>query len=205
MGCAVLVLLVCASLAGGYWYVRRWAASSVDFVEPLPPPPPSERVDSPTPVREPLPREAGQAGFESGEMADPNAGEPSPALEQMADEEQVASDEVPGSILEQMDQMLPGAGLSDDVSRTIRGQLPAIQRCYERQLANDPTLHGTVRVEFAIQEGGGVSNARAASNDSGSDALATCVVDIVNALSFYPGPVGGSVVYMYPFVFAPNA
>ena len=36
------------------------------------------------------------------------------------------------------------------------------------------------------------------------DGLASCVARTVNSFRFTPGPVGGSVDFRYPFVFAPQ-
>ncbi|MEM1416868.1 MAG: AgmX/PglI C-terminal domain-containing protein, partial [Myxococcota bacterium] len=90
------------------------------------------------------------------------------------------------------------------VSRTIRGRIRAIQRCYETQLGRNPTLAGTVRVRFTVTERGTVSGARTVENTTNDAALAACVAQRIGRLRFHPGPVGGSVDFAYPFVFAPQ-
>ena len=86
------------------------------------------------------------------------------------------------------------------VAMRIRGEATRIKRCYERELARDPTLRGTVRVEFTIMPDGQVVAVNATEN-SVSPVVGECVVEVLDALTFSPGPVGGSVRYRFPFVF----
>jgi TonB family protein len=99
-----------------------------------------------------------------------------------------------------------GSGIFDPqiVVRQIRARLRAIQRCYERELRNNPTLAGRVMVRFTIQPTGTVSGAQATENSTGSPAVAACVVSTIRRFRFNPGPEGGSVSFAYPFVFAPQ-
>ena len=99
-----------------------------------------------------------------------------------------------------------GAGVFDhnEVTRMIRRNIRAIQRCYERELRNNPTLAGRVLVRFTIQPTGTVSGATAQENTTGSPAVASCVVSTIRRFRFREGPDGGSVSYAYPFVFAPQ-
>lgn len=90
------------------------------------------------------------------------------------------------------------------VAGTIRRRIRAIQRCYERELRNNPTLSGRVLVRFTIVPAGTISSATATENTTGSDAVARCVVSTIRRFRFNPGPDGGSVTYAYPFVFAPQ-
>lgn len=99
-----------------------------------------------------------------------------------------------------------GAGVFDSnlVVRQLRLRQSAIQRCYERELRNNPTLAGRVVARFSIQPTGTVSGASATENTTGSPAVATCVLNVVRGLRFNPGPDGGAVTYSFPFVFAPQ-
>lgn len=99
-----------------------------------------------------------------------------------------------------------GAGAFDSnlVVRALRLRQSAIQRCYERELRNNPTLNGRVVARFTIQETGTVSGASATENTTGSPAVASCVINVVRGLRFNPGPEGGPVTYSFPFVFAPQ-
>ena len=99
-----------------------------------------------------------------------------------------------------------GAGDFDQsvVVRMITTRRSAIQACYERELRQNPTLQGRVAIAMTIQESGSVSGVRAAENSTGSDAVASCVVRVVQGFRFNPGPEGGSVSYTFPFVFEPQ-
>ena len=99
-----------------------------------------------------------------------------------------------------------GAGDFDQsvVVRMITTRRSAIQACYERELRQNPTLQGRVAIAMTIQESGSVSGVRAAENTTGSDAVASCVVRVVQGFRFNPGPDGGSVSYTFPFVFEPQ-
>ena len=90
------------------------------------------------------------------------------------------------------------------VVRLIQSRRSAIQACYERELRQNPTLQGRVAVAMTIQVSGSVSGVRAAENSTGSDAVANCVVRVVQGFRFNPGPEGGSVSYTFPFVFEPQ-
>ena len=102
------------------------------------------------------------------------------------------------------DESGSGAFDSSIVVGQIRRRLRAIQRCYERELRNNPTLNGRVLVRFTIQPAGSVSGASATENTTGSPAVAQCVVNTIRRFRFTPGPEGGSVTFAYPFVFAPQ-
>ena len=99
-----------------------------------------------------------------------------------------------------------GSGIFDSnlVVRQLRLRQSAIQRCYERELRNNPTLNGRVVARFSIQPTGSVSGASATENTTGSPAVASCVITVVRGLRFTPGPEGGAVTYSFPFVFAPQ-
>ncbi len=88
------------------------------------------------------------------------------------------------------------------VVRQLGRRRSAIQRCYERELRNNPTLSGRVVTRFTIQPTGSVSGVSATENTTGSPAVAECVNRVVRGLRFTPGPEGGAVTYSFPFVFA---
>ena len=89
------------------------------------------------------------------------------------------------------------------VTRMIQTRQSAIRGCYERELRNDPTLSGTIRVQVTIQESGSTTG-RVLENGMGSDAVSRCITGVIGGFRFTPGPEGGSVVYAFPFVFEPQ-
>lgn len=83
---------------------------------------------------------------------------------------------------------MPSAGLdSGTVVRMIQRNADAIRACHERELREQPTLQGARLTESTIPGPAG-------------DATAACVVSIVSAFHFVPGPVGGSATFVFPFV-----
>lgn len=98
-----------------------------------------------------------------------------------------------------------GSGSFDmqQVVRMIQTRRGAITRCYETALATTPTLAGRIRVSLTIQESGTVVSVSATENTLGSDAVASCVVRVVQGFRFNPGPADGSVTYAFPFDFEP--
>jgi TonB family protein len=86
------------------------------------------------------------------------------------------------------------------VSSRVRSVEPAITDCYLRELARDPSLQGTVNIEFRLIPEGSVVDVMVLENTV-SPAVGACVASVIDALHFSPGPVGGSILYRYPFVF----
>lgn len=66
-----------------------------------------------------------------------------------------------------------------------------------------PRLGGGLRVEFTIRTDGSVEGVYVTENTV-SPMVGECVVTIIDALHFTPGPTGGSVRFRFPFVFAPG-
>jgi hypothetical protein len=81
----------------------------------------------------------------------------------------------------------------------IRLHLPEIRVCYERMLATQPHLAGTVATQFFIGPDGKVVTAQASGVDP---ELASCVADALRAIEFPRPRGGGGVQVNYPFRFA---
>jgi outer membrane biosynthesis protein TonB len=86
-----------------------------------------------------------------------------------------------------------GTGKLDDANlrSTIERRTRDIQRCYERQLATNPSLGGRLEIRFTIGEEGAVTEANVGENQLGS-AVATCAVGAVRRWRFNK-PEGGTV------------
>jgi TonB family protein len=91
------------------------------------------------------------------------------------------------------------------VVRMIVERRAAIQACYENELATAATLTGRIAVQMTIEESGATEGVRVTdSSMAGGEAVAACVVRVVDEFEFDPGPTGGSVTYTFPFVFEPQ-
>ncbi|MCB9592645.1 MAG: TonB family protein [Sandaracinaceae bacterium] len=163
--------------------------------EPLAPAPEPARevVPPPEPVRPPpeppAPRVPARSDVGGSTVAEP-----------------VAPGAVQGSVRAGALEDESGSGVFDPslVTRQIQARSRSLQACYERELRQNPTLAGRVLVRFTIQPSGVVTGATATQNGTGSPAVAACVVSMVSAFRFNPGPEGGSVTFTYPFVFGPG-
>ena len=94
------------------------------------------------------------------------------------------------------------------VVRVVRAHLGEIQSCYQRGLADDPKLRGTVVVEFTIDTGGGVGRMGKVSigehSDLDHEATEQCILEAVDGWSF-PRPRNGALVKVsYPFFLKPS-
>jgi len=86
----------------------------------------------------------------------------------------------------------------------VRHYLPQVRACYERQLRNEPGLHGQITMRFTVGAGGRVTATSVMVNSTGSDALAACVTSTLRTWHF-PEPEGGAVAFEYPFRFGSPA
>lgn len=91
----------------------------------------------------------------------------------------------------------------DAVLRRVRGMRRRVAQCYEREVTRDPTLEGRVDVELEIHPAGNTS-ARITNDGVGSRSLAECITNVASSIRFAEGPDGGSVLYSFPFLFAPQ-
>lgn len=97
---------------------------------------------------------------------------------------------------------MSGVVLAEVVHRTVRAQDHRFLHCYEAALAHDPSLRGSVVVEFAIAASGHVAWAREAKSSTLPDPVArACVVQTFTVLSFDPTRAGLATV-RYPLAFS---
>ena len=78
----------------------------------------------------------------------------------------------------------------------LRGQVGAIQRCYEKSLQRDPNLAGTLEITVALDARGAVGSVKV-DGTLGSAEVAACVEAAVRPLCF-PPPHNGVAQLMYP-------
>ncbi len=88
------------------------------------------------------------------------------------------------------------------IRRILTRNLGAIDACYERELASDPKLAGTLRAKFSINPAGKVSRATATGL---SATLETCVASALTAIRFLDGRGDVDVTYLLVFRLEPAA
>ncbi|HEX3761854.1 MAG TPA: AgmX/PglI C-terminal domain-containing protein, partial [Kofleriaceae bacterium] len=103
--------------------------------------------------------------------------------------------------------VIPGApvvnGPLDEavIERMVRGYLPELRACYERELAADPGMTGSATVAFTAGPDGKVTTTSVLGSGV-SPAVSACVVRVVQTLSF---PTGQMISVRYPFQFVTGA
>jgi hypothetical protein len=86
----------------------------------------------------------------------------------------------------------------------VNRSLPKIRYCFQRRLADAPSLRGKVVVKFVIAKDGTVSSANIKSTTLGDASVEDCVAARFITMQF-PEPVGGGIVIVsYPFAFGPE-
>ncbi|MCG8422141.1 MAG: AgmX/PglI C-terminal domain-containing protein [Proteobacteria bacterium] len=85
------------------------------------------------------------------------------------------------------------------IRRYIRRQRQRLRYCYERQLAVEPNLAGTVNATFLIDGHGAVIASRASGLHS--EPVEACVARVIKSIRFPRPSGGGSVRVTYPFHF----
>lgn len=99
---------------------------------------------------------------------------------------------------------LPAHVDAERVERTIAQQLGSIRDCMERK-RRAAAPQGKVKVAFTILPAGGVRDARAVHNGTGSLVAVSCVLASVRKLTFDPSPAGEASRVEYSFVFGGGA
>jgi hypothetical protein len=97
-----------------------------------------------------------------------------------------------------------GALDKEVIRRIVRAHINEVKRCYNGGLVRDPTLAGTVSIQFTIGPDGNVPVAVVDRDDLADRNVANCIVTAVKRWRF-PAPVGGgNVVVTYPFRLVPG-
>ncbi|MDB4980422.1 MAG: Glycine-rich cell wall structural protein 1 precursor [Myxococcales bacterium] len=92
-------------------------------------------------------------------------------------------------------------GLSKaEIAGAVKAHLMSVKACYERALAKNATLKGTVVLAWNVEPNGHVSAARVASSTMNSSEVENCIVDEVARWTF-PTSSGKTHVNVFPFVF----
>jgi hypothetical protein len=90
------------------------------------------------------------------------------------------------------------------VTAEITRRLGRLEACYDRRLALEPALSGTIEIHWVIAENGDVPESCITKDTVGDRELVDCVNQLVLEGGRFPAPRGGSVDVSFPFVFNPR-
>ena len=109
-----------------------------------------------------------------------------------------------GGIVQKVPQEMHSVGQGsldrDAIQKVINANVGQIQRCYERELVQNPGLSGKIEVEWVVGTSGAVRSTRQKFATLGSSAAIACILEKIRGWRF-PQPKGGEVIVSYPFVF----
>lgn len=106
----------------------------------------------------------------------------------------------PTSVISEGEVVVTGGDLSKGlISQLLRRRQAVLRACYEKELAGDPKLAGTVDLEFTIGADGAVSKVKG----TGLAKVSDCMARQVRMMKF-PRPNGGVVNVRYPVTLKPK-
>jgi len=91
-----------------------------------------------------------------------------------------------------------------DVVRRITTGRSAIQACYELRLAENPTLTGRIVAAMTIETSGEVTGAHVVDSTLPDEAVGTCLVRVLDAMTFDTVTITEPETFTFPFVFEPQ-
>ena len=90
------------------------------------------------------------------------------------------------------------------IQRIVRQNFGRFRLCYENALRAKPTLEGRVAIKFTIGTTGAVTSTADGGSDLPDPTVITCVKKGFSNLSFPQPEGGGTVIVVYPIIFAPG-
>jgi hypothetical protein len=98
----------------------------------------------------------------------------------------------------------PGQLSDSAIEKALAKYLQKFQYCYEKALLADSTLGGVVQIQWTINMGGSVSDARIVRSAMNNSALHSCLLGVLSRITF-PSPTGGAVTVKKPFKFTSSS
>lgn len=88
-----------------------------------------------------------------------------------------------------------------DLAAALQMRGGAARQCYNKALAQDPSLKGDVTIAVRVGPTGNVCSASVAANNMGTAAVAQCAANVFRASAGFPAPKGGCVDATVPMHF----
>jgi outer membrane biosynthesis protein TonB len=98
----------------------------------------------------------------------------------------------------------PGDLSEAQIEKALEKYLSKFQFCYEKALMTDSSLGGNLRLQWTINESGGVSGAKVIQSQLNNESMHSCVLGVLKTVPF-PAPKGGSVIAKKTFSFKGSA
>lgn len=89
---------------------------------------------------------------------------------------------------------------AEQINRVVRANQAALRYCYEAEVQRQRNLRGKVTIQWRVDRGGLVPQAKVASSTLNNAGVEGCLVRQVKKWHF-PKPDGGEVSVLYPFIF----
>jgi TonB family protein len=93
----------------------------------------------------------------------------------------------------------PSPRQSREIQRKLNETVQSYSACYQAGLATDPSIEGTVTVQFRVEEDGSVSSARVTKSDLGSQMAEDCLCQVIRLWRFKEGYASDDFQLDFPF------
>jgi hypothetical protein len=88
-----------------------------------------------------------------------------------------------------------------DLAGALQMRASAARQCYNKALAQDPSLKGDVTIAVRVGPAGNVCSANVSANNMGTQAVAQCAANVFRSSAGFPAPKGGCVDATVPMHF----
>jgi hypothetical protein len=81
--------------------------------------------------------------------------------------------------------------MTSDLESALAFRAKTAHKCYDDALAQDSTLHGSVKISVRIASNGNICSANPSSNDLANPNVANCIANRFRQAGHFPAPSGG--------------
>jgi hypothetical protein len=170
---------VVALLAAGLVGLLVWKHYSAEGPPPMVIAPPSSTTAAPNPHEDDVP--------------------PPPPIEDSGPDTGPARSTPSGPVC---DGRCSGA-MNSDLETALAFRAKTAHKCYDDALAQDSTLHGSVKISVRIASNGSLCSANAAASDLANPNVATCIANKFRQAGHFPPPSGGCLDVAVPISLMP--
>jgi hypothetical protein len=81
--------------------------------------------------------------------------------------------------------------MTPDLETALAFRAKTAHKCYDDALAQDSTLHGSVKISVRVASNGSLCSANAAASDLANPSVAACIASKFRQAGHFPPPSGG--------------